>query len=227
MRILVIIPARSGSRGLPDKNIKLLKGKPLIHYTIEVAQQVFKNEDICVSTNSEKYIEIAEQTGIKVPFIRPKQLSSDTATTQDVLLHCLSFYEKKGFSYDYILLLQPTSPLREKKHLEGVLMANKEEYDMIASVKETKANPYYTLVEENKEGYLEKSKKGDFTRRQDCPKVFEYNGSMYLIKTKSLKESPISSFTKVKKYEMDASFSIDIDNQLDFDLQGAILNLKR
>jgi len=227
MRILVIIPARSGSRGLPDKNIKLLKGKPLIHYTIEVAQQVFKNEDICVSTNSEKYIEIAEQTGIKVPFIRPKQLSSDTATTQDVLLHCLSFYEKKGFSYDYILLLQPTSPLREKKHLEGVLMANKEEYDMIASVKETKANPYYTLVEENKEGYLEKSKKGDFTRRQDCPKVFEYNGSMYLIKTKSLKESPISSFTKVKKYEMDATFSIDIDNQLDFDLQGAILNLKR
>jgi len=226
MRILVIIPARSGSRGLPGKNIKLLKGKPLIHYTIEVAQQVFKNEDICVSTNSEKYIEIAEQTGIKVPFIRPKQLSSDTATTQDVLLHCLSFYEKKGFSYDYILLLQPTSPLREKKHLEGVLMANKEEYDMIASVKETKANPYYTLVEENKEGYLEKSKKGDFTRRQDCPKVFEYNGSMYLIKTKSLKESPISSFTKVKKYEMDASFSIDIDNQLDFDLAGAILNLK-
>jgi len=142
MKTLVVIPARSGSKGLPDKNIKVLNGKPLIHYSIEVAQQIFDNEDICISTDSDKYIKIAEKTGLRIPFVRPETLSTDNATTQDVLLHCLDFYEQKGVFYDYILLLQPTSPFREKKHLEDILMENNEDCDMIVSVKETDSNPY-------------------------------------------------------------------------------------
>jgi N-acylneuraminate cytidylyltransferase len=224
MKTLVVIPARSGSKGLPDKNIKLLNGKPLIHYSIEVAQQIFNNEDICISTDSDKYIKIAEQTGLKVPFVRPETLSTDNATTQDVLLHCLDFYEQKGVSYDYILLLQPTSPFREKKHLEDILIANIEESDMIVSVKETDSNPYYVLLEENEEGYLKKLMKGEFTRRQDCPKVYEYNGSIYLIKVSSLKEKLISSFTKIKKYEMNSKYSLDIDSEIDFKLAEVLLD---
>ena len=224
MKTLVVIPARSGSKGLPDKNIKLLNGKPLIHYSIEVAQQIFNNEDICISTDSDKYIKIAEQTGLKVPFVRPETLSTDNATTQDVLLHCLDFYEQKGVFYDYILLLQPTSPFREKKHLEDILMANIEESDMIVSVKETDSNPYYVLLEENEEGYLKKLMKGEFTRRQDCPKVYEYNGSIYLIKVSSLKEKLISSFTKIKKYEMHSKYSLDIDSKIDFKLAEVLLD---
>ena len=224
MRTLVVIPARSGSEGLPNKNIKLLNGKPLIHYSIEVAQQIFSNEDICISTDSDKYIKIAEQTGLKVPFVRPETLSTDNATTQDVLLHCLDFYEQKGVSYDYILLLQPTSPFREKKHLEDILIANIEESDMIVSVKETDSNPYYVLLEENEEGYLKKLMKGEFTRRQDCPKVYEYNGSIYLIKVSSLKEKLISSFTKIKKYEMNSKYSLDIDSEIDFKLAEVLLD---
>ena len=224
MRTLVVIPARSGSKGLPDKNIKSLNGKPLIHYSIEVAQQIFNNEDICISTDSDKYIKIAEQTGLKVPFVRPEDLSTDDATTQDVLLQCLGFYEKKGVFYDYILLLQPTSPFREKNHLEDILMANNEECDMIVSVKEADSNPYYVSLEENKEGYLKKLMEGKFTRRQDCPKVYEYNGSMYLINVKSLKNTLISNFKKIRKYEMHSKYSIDIDNQLDFDFAEFIIN---
>jgi len=224
MRTLVVIPARSGSKGLPNKNIKLLNGKPLIHYSIEVAQKIFSNEDICISTNSDKYIKIAEKTGLKVPFVRPENLSTDDATTQDVLLQCLGFYEQKGVFYDYILLLQPTSPFREKNHLEDILMLNNEECDMIVSVKETESNPYYVLFEENKSGLLEKSKKGNFTRRQDCPKVYEYNGSMYLINAKSLKNTLITNFKKIRKYEMHSKYSIDIDNQLDFDFAEFIMN---
>ena len=224
MKTLVVIPARSGSKGLHDKNIKLLNGKPLIHYSIEVAQQIFNNEDICISTDSDKYIKIAEQTGLKVPFVRPETLSTDNATTQDVLLHCLDFYEQKGVSYDYILLLQPTSPFREKKHLEDILIANIEESDMIVSVKETDSNPYYVLLEENEEGYLKKLMKGEFTRRQDCPKVYEYNGSIYLIKVSSLKEKLISSFTKIKKYEMNSKYSLDIDSEIDFKLAEVLLD---
>ena len=224
MRTLVVIPARSGSKGLPDKNIKVLNGKPLIHYSIEVAQQIFSNEDICISTDSDKYIKIAEKTGLKVPFVRPETLSTDKATSQDVLLHCLGFYEQKGVFYDYILLLQPTSPFREKNHLEDILMLNNEECDMIVSVKETDSNPYYVLLEENEEGYLKKLMKGEFTRRQDCPKVYEYNGSMYLIRVSSMKEKLISSFTKIKKYEMHSKYSLDIDSEIDFKLAEVLLN---
>jgi len=224
MKTLVVIPARSGSKGLHDKNIKLLNGKPLIHYSIEVAQQIFNNEDICVSTDSDKYIKIAEQTGLKVPFVRPETLSTDNATTQDVLLHCSDFYEQKGVFYDFILLLQPTSPFREKKHLEDILTENNEECDMIVSVKETDSNPYYVLLEENKEGYLKKLMKGGFTRRQDCPKVYEYNGSIYLIRVSSLKEKLISSFTKIKKYEMHSKYSLDIDSEIDFKLAETLLD---
>jgi CMP-N,N'-diacetyllegionaminic acid synthase len=224
MRTLVVIPARSGSKGLPNKNIKLLNGKPLIHYSIEVAQQIFSNEDICISTDSDKYIKVAEKTGLRVPFVRPETLSTDNATTQDVLLHCLDFYEQKGVFYDYILLLQPTSPFREKNHLEDILMVNNEECDMIVSVKEADSNPYYVSLEENEEGYLKKLMEGKFTRRQDCPKVYEYNGSMYLIRVSSLKEKLISSFTKIKKYEMNSKYSLDIDNQLDFDFAEFLMN---
>ena len=224
MRTLVVIPARSGSKGLPDKNIKVLNGKPLIHYSIEVAQQIFNNEDICVSTDSDKYIKVAENTGLRIPFVRPETLSTDNATTQDVLLHCLDFYEQKGVFYDYILLLQPTSPFREKKHLEDILMENNEDCDMIVSVKETDSNPYYVLLEENEEGYLKKLMKGEFTRRQDCPKVYEYNGSMYLIRVSSMKEKLISSFTKIKKYEMHSKYSLDIDSEIDFKLAEVLLD---
>jgi CMP-N,N'-diacetyllegionaminic acid synthase len=224
MRTLVVIPARSGSKGLPDKNIKVLNGKPLIHYSIEVAQQIFNNEDICVSTDSDKYIKVAENTGLRIPFVRPETLSTDKATTQDVLLHCLDFYEQKGVFYDYILLLQPTSPFREKNHLKDILMVNNEECDMIVSVKEADSNPYYVSLEENEEGYLKKLMKGKFTRRQDCPKVYEYNGSMYLISVKSLKNTLISNFKKIRKYEMHSKYSIDIDNQLDFDFAEFIMN---
>jgi CMP-N,N'-diacetyllegionaminic acid synthase len=224
MRTLVVIPARSGSKGLPDKNIKVLNGKPLIHYSIEVAQQIFDNEDICISTDSDKYIKIAEKTGLRIPFVRPKTLSTDNATTQDVLLHCLDFYEQKGVFYDYILLLQPTSPFREKKHLEDILMENNEDCDMIVSVKQTDSNPYYVLLEENEEGYLKKLMKGEFTRRQDCPKVYEYNGSMYLIRVSSIKEKLISSFTKIKKYEMHSKYSLDIDSEIDFKLAEVLLD---
>jgi CMP-N,N'-diacetyllegionaminic acid synthase len=217
MKTLVIIPARSGSKGLKDKNIKLLNSKPLIHYSIEAAQEVFSNEDICFTTDSSEYIKIAKETGIEVPFVRPKELALDNSTSRDVILHCIEFYENKGISYDTVLLLQPTSPFRNKEHLTQILESFNPEYNMVVSVKETNSNPYYVLAEENEEGYLEKSKKGNFTRRQDCPKVYEYNGSMYLINVNSLKQQSISEFTKVKKFEMEKEFSIDIDNQLDFD----------
>src|SRR5215469_16971392 len=113
MRILMIITARAGSKGLPGKNTKMLGGKPLVAYTIEFAQKVKTDNDvICVSTNDDTVIEVAKSYGLDVPFKRPEELASDTAGSYDVILHALNHFEAKGQFFDAVLLLQPTSPFR-------------------------------------------------------------------------------------------------------------------
>jgi len=224
LKALVVIPARGGSKGLPGKNIKLLNGKPLIHYTIDVARELFADTEIIVSTDSQEIKEIVEQTGLKVPFLRPKSLATDTATTHDVLLHALNWFVKENGEPSVVILLQPTSPFRTKDHIKGALNLFNHNIDMVVSVKETESNPYYVLFEDNQNGFLIKSKKGNFTRRQDCPKVWEINGAIYIINTASLKKTNINDFVKVKKYIMDILSSIDIDNIDDFQYCQYILS---
>jgi CMP-N,N'-diacetyllegionaminic acid synthase len=215
VKSLAIIPARGGSKGLPRKNVLPLNGKPLIQYTIEAARAVFDDSDICVSTDDLEIVEVVRNLGLELPFIRPDILAEDHSTTQDVIIHALEFYKNKGVDYDSIVLLQPTSPLRKANHIVEALSLYNADIDMVVSVKETDSNPYYVLFEENHEGYLQKSKVGDFTRRQDCPKVWEYNGALYIVNKISLLKKPIYSFDKVVKFVMDAKSSVDIDNEID------------
>jgi CMP-N,N'-diacetyllegionaminic acid synthase len=224
MKPLVIIPARGGSKGVPRKNIKLLNGIPLIHYTIKAAQQLFTDSCICVSTDDEEIKKVAEETGLVVPFLRPNELASDNSGTYEVLLHAIDFYKKNGYEADTIILLQTTSPFRTSFHIEEALKLYSNEIDMVVSVKETKSNPYYILFEENESGFLIKSKEGTFTRRQDCPKVWEYNGAIYIINIPSLKKHTIGEFKKVIKYEMDEFSSHDIDTNMDWDIAGILIN---
>ena len=226
MKILVVIPARGGSKGVPRKNIKVLGDKPLIQYTIDAAKGVFDDEFICVSTDDFEIKSVVEQLGLKVPFLRPNELASDTAGTYEVLLHAISYYESKGYFPDTLILLQPTSPFRTSAHIKEALKLYHESIDMVVSVKETKANPYYILFEEDRNGYLKKTKEANFTRRQDCPKVWEYNGAIYIINVKALKEKTISQFTKVCKFEMDETSSHDIDTLLDWRIAEIIINDK-
>lgn len=226
MKPLIVIPARGGSKGVPRKNIKVLGDKPLIQYTIDAAKGVFDNEFICVSTDDFEIKSVVEQLGLKVPFLRPNELASDTAGTYEVLLHAISYYESKGYFPDTLILLQPTSPFRTSAHIKEALKLYHESIDMVVSVKETKANPYYILFEEDSNGYLKKTKEANFTRRQDCPKVWEYNGAIYIINVKALKASAISQFTKVCKFEMDETSSHDIDTLLDWRIAEIIINDK-
>lgn len=221
--MLVIIPARGGSKGVPNKNIKLLGDKPLIQYTIEAAREVFNDDQILVSTDSPKIKEEVEKIGLNVPFLRPPELSGDKAGTNEVIIHALDFINKQGSNPKTIVLLQPTSPFRKSSHIkEAIAMYNHIE-DMLVSVKETTSNPYYTLREENDKGYLVKSKEGNFTRRQDCPKVWELNGAIYIINVDSLISKTISEFKKVKKFVMDEYSSHDIDNEFDWLMAELIL----
>ena len=226
MKPLIVIPARGGSKGVPRKNIKVLGDKPLIQYTIDAAKGVFDDEFICVSTDDFEIKSVVEQLGLKVPFLRPNELASDTAGTYEVLLHAISYYESKGYFPDTLILLQPTSPFRTSAHIKEALKLYHESIEMVVSVKETKANPYYILFEEDSNGYLKKTKEANFTRRQDCPKVWEYNGAIYIINVKALKEKTISQFTKVCKFEMDETSSHDIDTLLDWRIAEIIINDK-
>lgn len=224
--MLVIIPARGGSKGVPKKNIKLLGDKPLIQYTIDAAKAVFNENEIIVSTDSEEIKNTVNDYGLRVPFMRPKELATDTVGTYEVLLHAIEFMEKKGIYNDTLVLLQATSPFRTAEHIKEALALYDNSLDMLVSVKETSSSPYYVLKEENEQGFLETSKKGDFKSRQECPKVWELNGAIYIMNIASLKNSPISDFTKVKKYVMDDITSHDIDTMLDWKLAEIILNKK-
>jgi len=217
MKILYLITARGGSKGLPGKNIKMLDGKPLFMYSVEFAQGTMKNGDeLCISTNDNELIDLAKKYQVEIPFKRPEELASDTATSHDVITHAIEFYENKGKMFDAVLLLQPTSPFRNKEDFKRITTAFVGDCEMAVSVKLSKENPYFTLFEEDSNGYLSKSKNGTFTRRQDCPAVYAYNGSMYLIKIKSFKSSTIGNFTKIKKVIMPEERSVDIDTMADW-----------
>lgn len=216
MKPLVIIPARAGSKGLPGKNWKLLHGKPLIQYTIEVALETFAADEICITTDAPEVMEIAQNLGVSIPFVRPEVLASDNAGSRDVMLHALNFWEAHYYKPDVLVLLQPTSPFRTSQHIQDGLKLYSQQIDMVVGVKETQANPYYVLREEDERGYLKPSKVGAFTRRQDCPKVFEINGAFYAINPESLLQKNLSDFDRVLKLEMDAVSSHDIDDALDW-----------
>ncbi len=219
--ILVIIPARGGSKGIPGKNLKVLGDKPLIAYTIEVALELFKENQICVSTDDEEIADFARSYGNIVPFMRPAHLSTDEASSQDVILHALDFYREKTFKS--VVLLQPTSPFRKKEHVTACLNLFDSSLDMVTTVYESKSNPYFNLMEENEEGFLEKSKPSGYTRRQDCPPVYELNGAVYVINTVSVRTMPIARFEKVKKVEMSSFDSIDLDTPLDWKIATLVL----
>ena len=158
MKILYLIPARGGSKGLLKKNIKLLNDKPLLHYSIDFARKFTTDKNICLSTDDNEIIDCAKEINLEVNFIRPKHLASDTANTNDVINHAIKYYESKGIIYDLLILLQPTTPFRKKEHLVEMIDSWKNNLELLVSVKEPHDSPYFNLFEENDTGELVKVK---------------------------------------------------------------------
>lgn len=217
-KILGIIPARGGSKGIPGKNIKKLKGRPLIQWTYDAANSSKFIDKLILSSDNDDIIEESEKIGLEAPFKRPSYLSTDKASTKDVLIHAVNFFRGKKEMYDYIVLLQPTSPFRKTEDIDlAIKLACDNQVDMVVSVKESHSNPYYNLFEECDDGYLNKSKEGEYFRRQDCPVVYEYNGSLYVINVNSLISQNTINFTKKIKYLMKEEYlSIDLDTEFDW-----------
>lgn len=213
---LAIIPARSGSKGLPDKNIKFMNGKPLLAYTIEAAIQSCLFEKIIVSTDSLEYAKIAEHFGAEVPFLRARKDAGDTASTIDVILSVLSELEKKEESYDFFAVLQPTSPLRTALHMkESVELLLKKQADAVVSVgRQAHPSNYQALISES--GKLLFSESGRIQRRQDEKEEYILNGAIYLCKTKLFQQEKSFYQGNVYPYIMSREASIDIDDAYDF-----------
>lgn len=224
MKILFIIPARAGSKGLPGKNIKLLNGKPLINYSIEFARKFVPDQYICVSTDGQDIIEALKEIQYEVPFIRPSELATDHSSINDVIKHALNYY-KNRFEVETIVLLQPTSPIRLEKHLTEMMKMWNNELDLLVSVRESHDNPYFNLFEENNNGFLFKSKSSEITRRQDAPKVYAFNGNIYIYNVRIFLEEIPSQDLRIKKYIMnEKKYSIDIDTIEDWYLAEYFLD---
>ncbi|MCC8119923.1 MAG: acylneuraminate cytidylyltransferase family protein [Bacteroidales bacterium] len=213
---LYIIPARGGSKGIPRKNIKLLGGKPLIAYTIDEARKSPQGY-ILLSTDDKEIADVARSEGLAVNYMRPAELASDTAGSREVIIDAMDWATKQGIDYDCVVLLQPTSPMRTAEDIERCLSLYGEGVDMVVSVVESDANPYFNLFEEDSAGFLHVSKgDGQYVRRQDAPRVYEYNGAVYVIRPDALRKYPMARLPRKVPYLMPRSRSIDLDTEMDW-----------
>lgn len=215
---LILIPARGGSKGIPEKNIKLLGGKPLIHYSIEYARNFIDDQHICVSTNDLNIIACANNINLKVPFVRPDGLATDRSSSFEVMHHALHYYKSIDKTFKYIVLLQPTSPFRLKKHLVEAFQKINEITDVVVSAYESPLNPYYNLYEIKTCGFAKISKGGaNFIRRQDIPPAYAFNGSIYIFKVTSLRKARcFGDLERISLYEMEKKYSYDLDTPEDW-----------
>lgn len=218
MRILALIPARGGSKRLPGKNIRMLGDKPLIVWSIDAAKGIPEICDILVSTDSSEIAEICKESGVLVPWLRPAELATDTASSVDVALHALDWYEANHGTVDGLLLLQPTSPFRTKENIcTGIALFAKHEHSSVVGVSPTHTHPMWTLKIEN--GYLVPfmPEARLQTRSQDLPPAVVVNGAFYLLSPMEIRNK--RTFVTEKTIPLLISVSketIDIDNEQDF-----------
>lgn len=223
---LAIIPARGGSKRLPRKNVLELAGKPLIAWTIEAALQSRYIDRVIVSTDDEEIAQAARQCGADVPFLRPEALARDETTSIDVLNHALQELENRGERYRYLVLLQPTSPLRSAAHIDAAIaLLLDKQADAVVSVAELDHPVEWsnTLPENlSLDGFFPARYRG--MRSQDLPKRYRINGAIYITDVKRFrKENALVYDGNSFAYIMDRRVSIDVDEETDFLLAKALM----
>ena len=219
-KILFLITARKGSEGLPNKNFKTFLDFPLIHHSFKFATSVAREEDeVCISTNDHQIIDFYASKNNPLPFIRPESLSTNKSSSDSVIAHALEYYKSCGVFFEYVMLLQPTSPLRVKDDFTAIVNLMDSDTEMVVSVKNCKDNPYFNMFTEDSNYHLQTLVECEtITRRQDVPTVYAYNGAFYFFKVSAFAKNNKMIFDKIKKHLMPIYRSIDIDTQEDWDL---------
>lgn len=225
MSNIAIIPARSGSKGLQDKNIKILNGKPLMAYTIEAASKSNLFDEIFVSTDSRKYARIAQEWGASVPFLRSDELSTDNASSWDVVKEALFNYQEMGKEFDTVSLLQPTSPLRKSEDIiNGYKIFKDKKAKTVVSVCEVDHSPLWcnTIPEDHS---LKNFLNQDLVKvpRQNLPTYYRINGALYIIKCEHLMSNQNIYNERCYALVMSKETSIDIDVAMDFKIAESLI----
>lgn len=223
-RVLCVIPARGGSKGLPRKNLRLLGGRPLIAYTIETAASCEEIDRTIVSTDDQEIAETAKSLGAEVPFLRPAELARDDSSTIDVLLHAMGWVEThEGRPYDIVLLLHVTAPLRRADDVGACLrLVAVEGAPNAFTVTPAHANPYFNMVEADESG-VRLCKQGSFAGRQNAPEVFEINGAAYAWEWDVLRNQRAVLLPDTRLHVMPRDRSVDIDAELDLRVAECLL----
>lgn len=215
-KILAIIPARGGSKGIPRKNIRLLAGKPLIVWTIEEAKKSRYIDRLMLSSEDEEIISIAKEWNCDVPFKRPQELAQDNTPGIEPVIHAINNLPEK---YDYVCLLQPTSPLRTSKHIDACIekcIYNNAE--SCVSVCEVDKHPYWMYKLNGNQILMPFFEEILVARRQDLPKIFAINGAVYIATINQILSKNIFVTKETLGYVMDRKSSVDIDDEVDFSL---------
>jgi CMP-N-acetylneuraminic acid synthetase len=228
---VITVCARGGSKGLKNKNIKPLFGFPLISWTIAAAKLWAPNTPIVLSTDSNEICDVAALHGVKAWFMRPPELSTDTAPKVPAIAHALLEAEQHfSRQFLYIMDLDVTAPLRRMQDLDAIAtIASKGKSDVVYSVCPARRNPYFNMVEVDADGYAHRCKEGNFTSRQKAPPVYDMNASIYVYQRVALLSglNPLHG-NRCKVHVMPKMFSVDIDEPEDFEyvefLMGKLAN---
>lgn len=219
MKILGIIPARGGSKGIPGKNIKLLAGKPLIAFTAESAKASKFLDRVILSSDEEKIIEIARELKIEVPFVRPAELAGDATSSLEVIQHAVNYLKEQGEEYDAVCLLQPTTPFRSHGLIDQAIEKFRTgNYDSVISVREVPEdfNPHWSFEEKNGSLVLATGEKEIIKRRQELPKAYHRDGAIYITKTSVLLEQNSLYGNKIGFINTTGSPYVNIDTPEDW-----------
>jgi len=228
IRVLTIIPARGGSKGLPGKNIKTLIDKPLIAWSIEQGLASKYVNEVIVSTDSEEIAEIAKLYGAHVPFLRPAHLAQDTSSTKDVIIHLIDELEKNGKFYDYILLLEPTSPLRESSDIDLAFesLLNTPEANSIVGVSRVESQHKAFCVKLTDKSFLRSENNFKVLRRQELDDFYFYEGSLYISEIFTYKQKGNFYHDQALGYVIPKWKSFEIDDLTDLIVVEALLKNK-
>ena len=221
-RILALIPARGGSKGIKDKNITILCGYPLIYYTINASKKSKYVDDIVVSTDSSKIAEIAKEYGAEIPFLRPAEFSKDTSKSIEVVVHAVKYLNSIGRNYDCVVFLQPTQPLRDENDIDGAIECFYiNERKSLASVCEVDDHPLLIRSIENNH-LVPLLKLNSSVRRQDMSKYYKINGCIYINGTEEISLN-LSQNDNKTPFIMSSTHSIDIDEAKDLIVASAFM----
>ncbi|MEP6995499.1 MAG: acylneuraminate cytidylyltransferase family protein, partial [Acidobacteriota bacterium] len=226
MSVLGLVPARGGSKGIPRKNIRSLAGRPLLEYTAEAAAQARRLDRVILSTEDDEVAEVARRCGLEVPFLRPRDLAGDETPTLDVVQHALSWLEARGAVFDAVCLLQPTSPLRRAEDIDACIeLCERSGADAVVTIVPVppEHNPHWVYFRSSDgELRLATGEAAPIPRRQDLPPAFHRDGSVYVTRTKVVRQNSLYG-RRLLGHPLDGARSINIDTPADWDRAEALL----